>query len=259
MKRVIFLLVPLFLAGCSHKTSWEDRDYANDMDVGKTVFENGRMEQAEFEYQRAFKRAFLVNDSQAIHDAGFNLATAQLRQDHVSITLGTIDRTIQALEERHFARNEDLYLVRAAALYRDRRYQDSLQEARKAQKSPDRAMHDEAIAFEGYNAAALKDDVTLSASIKALSQADKIRNRANLLELEALSALAHQQWEQAVDYSQSLVIYRRESNDYLAMRRALALQARACDGNGQHQEAERIRQQIRDSQAQDDKQDKKAS
>ncbi|MDF7674829.1 hypothetical protein PT277_05765 [Acetobacteraceae bacterium ESL0709] len=251
MKRLTCLVAIFLLAGCSHETSWEDRDYAEDMDVAQTVFDNGRMAQAEFKYREAFKRAFLVNDPQAIHDAGFNLATSQVRQNHVKDALKTIDRTLSALENRQFAQRDDLHLIKAAALYRQKHYQASMREARWAQSSSDRATADEAVAFVGYNAAVLKDDATLSATIQTLSHADKMRNRANLLELQTLSDLAHHQWLQALGKAQTLVVYRRENDDYLAMRRALELQVQAYNGSGQWQDAQRVRQQIKDSVAQE--------
>lgn len=253
MKRLILLAGLLPLIGCGHKTAWEDRDYANDMDVAQTVFENGRMAQAEFKYKKAFDRSFLVNDAQAIHDAGFNLATTQVRQNHIAAALKTIDKTLQALENREFTQSDDLHLIRAAAFYREKNYRSSLQEARKAQASLDHDIQNKAVAFEGYNAAELNDDALLSSSIQILSRGDKEKNKADLLELETLSALSHHQWIQARTNAETLVIYRREADDNLAMRRALALQARAYRGNGQRQDAERIRQQIRDSEAQEEK------
>ncbi|QHI95608.1 hypothetical protein GT348_04395 [Aristophania vespae] len=254
MKRAALLIVPFFLFGCSHSSGpWEDSDYVNDMEVGRTVFENGRLAQAEFKYDSAFQRAFLIDDEGSIHDAGFNLATSQLRQNHVTQALKTIDKAIDALKTRHYHHIEDLYLIKTAALYRQKNYQESLRAAKTAQKSSDKPTQEEAIAFEGYNAAALKDDTHLLNAIHRLSKAEKKRNQANLMELQTLYALSHQQWSQALTLAQNLTRYRQVSGDYIAMRRALELQAKAFSGNGQSQEADRVRQQIKDSQDRDEK------
>lgn len=238
------------LAGCSGgKDAWEDARYATTMQAADSVFGLGYVKQARQQYATALDRAFLINDPQAIHDAGFNLATSELKLKEYDQCLATLKRVSSALTVRGWtdAQQADLHLVRSSALYERGQWQASESEARIAQTSPEGAVSLEAYGLIGLDAAELSDRALLDDAISRLSKSRAADDQANLQELLVHRLMMDQKWQQAADGARSLAQAREEESNYGAMRRALVLEARALREAGQIQAANNALRQADDS------------
>ncbi|MXV44489.1 hypothetical protein GS501_05430 [Saccharibacter sp. 17.LH.SD] len=250
MKSYFFILLaglPLLASCSSSPRGWQDDRYSVPMDVGRSVFDLGHMAQAERKYNEAFKRALAADDARAIHDSGYNLATSQLRQNHLADCLKTLDRVSSALNDRHWPEQADLNLIRASALYRQRQWSGSLYAARQVLTDKDKESHQQAYFFIGLDAVALDQATVLQEAISHLEGDHHAAVQANLMELQTHQFLMNHQWGQAVTMAQSLSKARQEFNDYDAMRRALALQKTAYTEQGDMMSAQHIQRQIDDS------------
>lgn len=244
--------VSLGLSGCGGggKPPWNDARYVDAMETGSSVFGLGMMSQAAGQYRLALQRALIADDAQEIHDAGFNLATAQLRAGD-SVGAGqTLDRVEKALAVRKWTKTADLHLVRAAVFYRQKQWEDALREARRAQSAADLGTVEAAVLMEGLSAAELGDGRTVEAALAELEKAPKgTVAPGGFLELEAQQAYLRKEWPEAVSYAGQAAAAWRTAFDYPAMRRALSLQARALSAAGQESDAARIRTIIDASQS----------
>lgn len=242
------LCVLMLVGACSsHPQHREDEQYALAMDTGHTIFERGYMSQAAIQYKKALQRAFASNDARGIHDAGYNLATSELRQNKLDECLATINTVSEALKVRGWSKQEDLHLVRSYALYGLKRWRDSEEEARQALLSQDVETHEQAYTVLGLNAAANQQQAALQEAIDHLQHYRDVAAQNNLLELRVHQRLMSGQWAEAVSLAAKLVKVREEGGDHRAMRRALFLQAHAYEKQGNIDQAEKIRQQIQDS------------
>ncbi|GBQ04859.1 hypothetical protein [Saccharibacter floricola] len=238
----------LMLGACSPQHQvWEDGQYSLAMDTGHTIFNRGHMGQAAIQYNRALQRALAANDAQGIHDAGYNLATAQLRQNKLDECLSTLDQVLAALSVRDWKRQEDLKLIRSYAFYGLKRWTSSEREARQALTSQDVETQEQAYTVLGLNAAATQDKALLQEAIEHLSHYKEARAKSNLLELQSHYYLMVHDWSNAATFTGNLTKMREEAGDYRAMRRALLLQSQAYDGLGEFDKAAKLRRQIQDS------------
>lgn len=250
MNKICFfsLSALLMLGACSSQHQvWEDEQYSLAMDTGHTIFNRGHMSQAAIQYNKAFQRALAANDAQGIHDAGYNLATAQLRQNKLDECLSTLDRVLAALSVRDWKKQEDLKLIRSYAFYGLKRWSSSEEEARQALTSQDVETQEQAHTVLGLNAAATQNKALLQEAIDHLSRYKEARAKSNLLELQSHYYLMAHDWPNAVTFTENLTKMREEAGDYRAMRRALLLQSQAYDGLGQFDKAAKLRRQIQDS------------
>ncbi len=238
------------LSGCSSGPGeWEDQRYATRMDAADSVFSLGYIQQARQHYADALERAFLIDDVQAIHDAGFNLATSELRLKDYQASLETLRRVSEALMVRGWTggRQADLHLVRASVFYAQTYWQHAGDEAKLARISPDDRIRFSAYALGGLAAAAQLDRAGLEEAITALAPSRNDKDQANLKELLTLRLILNRDWQPAAESAEGLVKIRREDMDYEAMRRALLLEAKALRAMGNEQAAGRVMQRFRDS------------
>lgn len=238
------------LGGCSSGPGeWEDQRYAVRMEAADSVFNLGYVQQAQQHYAEALDRAFLVDDSQGIHDAGFNLATSDLRLKEYKASLETLRRVSDALTVRGWieAQQADLHLVRASVFYDRGQWQDAAAEARLARNSLDERTRFRAYALGGLVAAAMSDRVGLEETITYLTSSRDEKDQTDLKELLIWRMIMNQNWQSAADSAESLAKARREETDYEAMRRALRLEVRALRGMGREQAAESVMMRLRDS------------
>ncbi|MCX5614194.1 hypothetical protein [Bombella saccharophila] len=242
------------LAGCfgggGDQKGWNDPRYKNAMDVGNSIFSLEHIKPARQQYKAALDRALLANNTQAIYDAGFNLALSELRLKAFQDCLATVQKVMQALTVRGWtdAQQAGLHLIRASVFYEQRRWHDSLTEANLARNSRDSDIQAEAYAVAGLDAAILQDRPQLEESITHLSTSHDLRDKTNLRELLVYRELMDQQWQRAADDAHSLAQSREEALNYESMRRALRLQAQALEAMGQKEEARNLLQQVVDSQ-----------
>lgn len=239
------------LSGCfgGGHAEWEDPRYATMMEAADSVFRLGYVRQAQQQYQAALDRAFLIDDPRAIHDAGFNLTTSELRLKDYRSSLVTLDRVSAALTTRGWIGEQqaDLHLVRASVLYAQKYWQDVESEAALARNSADGSVRSKAYALTGLAAVELSDRATLEDVINHLTASKKLSNPTDLQELLVRRSMMDQTWSQAVDEAKKLVSSREEEMDYEAMRRALLLEARALQAAGQQGAADDVMRRFTDS------------
>jgi hypothetical protein len=213
VKRTVLLLA--LLAGCSSPPSGkpEDETLARLRHAGDTAYNLERPEEAAAEYRAALVRARERDDGAAIDDAGFNLATAQLRAGQPQAALQTA-RDIQAELARRRLTDPTFALVTATAMFRlgDLAGADQVA-AGLAGASPE--LVNAAWFLRGLIADARGDRTGLERAAGALSPG---ADPADALELRARLAHDPAQAMQAADL-------RREALDYRGMARALALAA----------------------------------
>jgi tetratricopeptide (TPR) repeat protein len=113
------IAVPLVLAACSSapKGKPEDATLARLGHSGDIAFNLEEPRQAAEQYRAALKRAFTRDDASAIADAGFNLATAELRVDEPREAMRTASDLRAELARRGLA-DPDFDLISATALFR---------------------------------------------------------------------------------------------------------------------------------------------
>ncbi|QDH14538.1 hypothetical protein E3E11_00160 [Oecophyllibacter saccharovorans] len=230
------------LAGCgSARQPWNDPHYADAMETGRSVFDLGQMGQAAGQYRLALQRAFIADDAREIHDAGFNLATAELRAGNPQGALKTLDRVEQALLLRHWPLRADLHLVRAAAYLKLGNWEGACQQARLAQKAPDPATVSAALVMEGLAEGQLGDLQGVTAVLAQLQHVPEGSVlAAGVQEVQALQAYLSHQWMAAITLAGKAAAGWRTEFDYGDMRRALSLEARALDASGDTDGAARL-------------------
>lgn len=241
------------LSGCfggGNPKGWHDPRYESLMDVGNSVFDLEHLKPARQQYRAALDRAFMANNAQAIHDAGFNLALSELRLKLFQDCLATLQHITQALTVRGWtdAQQADLHLIRASVFYEQKQWQASFAEAERAKQSLEGATQAEAYALAGLDAAELRDPSHMDDAIAFLSKSHDGRDQANMKELFIHRELMDQQWQRAADDAHTLAQIREEALHYESMRRALRMQAQALRAMGQDDAARDLLQQAVDSQ-----------
>lgn len=240
------------LTGCSFGGSahrWEDPRYATSMDAAGSVFKLGYIPQAQQQYKTALRRAFLADDAQAIHDAGFNLATSQLRLKALDECLKTVNKVSTALTVRGWGeeRQADLHLIRSAVLFQKHRWVESEKEARLARASRDVDAHYEAYGLIGLNAAELHNRQHLEEAIEHLSESDNARDQTMLKELQIHQKMMNGQWKDAASTALLLIQLREKALEYEAMQRALTLRAVALKAMGDTKQSDFLMRRARES------------
>lgn len=254
------LLVCVALSGCggAPDETVQDQDiaYQQAMDAGSQAFGIERYTVAERSYREAARLALRRNDAGAIGDSAYNLAVTQLSAGRPADALRTVQTARAALLMRsgqealagngglpNTPHHEDvaetggdaLTLIAAAAEYRLGQDAAAAREARLASRSSERDIALRGAFLSGLIAARDNDPVVLAGAI-GLLQASKLplsaAQSADLAELQALQAMATDP-AGALSLSAKVVSLRRETGDYGAMARALALEADAARKMGQ--------------------------
>lgn len=236
------------VVGCGTPSRhWEDQRYAVAMDTGKSVFERGYMGQAALQYKSALERALAANDTQGIHDAGYNLATVQLRQGEVDECSQTLDRVFEALKIREWNHIDDLVLIRSFALYDQGLWKESEEKVRRILSSQSQGVPEQAYTLLGLNAAQQKNKDVLQQAMKEVQKYKSSFAQDNMLELQTHQFLLNNLWSEACRTAEELAQRRQQANDYRAMRRALKLKVQAYQGQGNQEKANMVEKQIKDS------------
>lgn len=211
------LAVIALLAGCSSSPKGPPDDAALTRfgHAGDIALNLEQPAQAVEQYRAALERARTRDDASAIADAGFNLATAQLRAGHPQDALDTAHQ-LQAELARRGARDPGLDLIAATALFRLNDLAAADATAAGLTESTDPALADAAWFLRGLIADGKADRPGLEKAAGALTKtadaADAAELRARLTNDPALAL-------HAADM-------RRTSLDYRGMARCLALAAR---------------------------------
>jgi hypothetical protein len=210
------LVVLMLLAGCSSrpKTVPEDPTLARFDHAGDIAYNLEKPDQAVAQYRAALARARTRDDAAAIADAGFNLATAQIRAGQPRDAMRTA-QVLQVELKRRGMVDPQFDLISAIALFRlhDLSASDRVAEGLTAGKDPKLA--DAAWFLRGLIADARNDRPGLE---KAAASMTPAADPADVAELQ--SRLSHS----AVLALHSADL-RRDRLDYRGMARALALAA----------------------------------
>lgn len=215
MKRC--LAMAALLAGCSSppKGPPDDAALARFGHAGEIAFNQEKPEQAAGQYRAALARARTRDDAAAIADAGFNLATAQLRAGQPQAALETA-RQLQAELARRGVADPGFELIAATALFRLNDLAAADATAAGLTGSTDASLANAAWFLRGLIADAKADRPGLEKAAGALT---RTADAADVAELQA--RLAH---------DPALALHaadlRRTALDYRGMARCLALAAR---------------------------------
>jgi hypothetical protein len=211
------LLLLAMLAGCSSTpkaTTPVDETLSRLGHAGDIAYNFEQPGQAAEQYRAALDRARERDDAAAIADAGFNLATAQLRDNEPKAAIATAQQ-LRAELARRGVTDLGFDLVTATALFRigDDAGADRLAADLSASRSPGFA--DSAWFLRGLIADAHGDRAGLQQALSSLSATANDGDRA---ELQARIAHDPASALRAADL-------RREALDYRGMARDLALSA----------------------------------
>jgi len=176
------------------------------------------------EYKVALARAYERDDAGAIADVAYNLALAQMKAGDSKAALATVRDARAELDRRHVQIPAELFLVQAAAAYRNG---DLGTAAAAAQDALDRPAKDpdtvpRAWFIRGLVAADRGDGATLNQAIAALPPAKQADLQADRQELEGRAALLGNRPADALALFEQSAANRRQALDYRGMARALS-------------------------------------
>ena len=268
LRRSLALTACIFLSSCGGSTQDEtiqtqDSAYQQSMDAGSQAFALERYSVAERSYREAARLALRRDDAGAIGDASYNLAVTQLAAGNPTDALATVQNARNALmmrqgreasavegalpkttqgDEGLSISHGSLNLVAAAADYRLNRLPAAAEDARLAAASPEADIALRGAFIRGLVAAKQSDGGTLSAAISQLQSAKPPHSavqQADLAELQARQVLPTQP-QRAIEFAANTVVLRRNTGDYHAMARALALEGQAARATGQEARAKSL-------------------
>jgi hypothetical protein len=214
VRRILAAL--LLLGGCSSapRASPEDSTLARFDHAGGIAFGLEQPDQAATHYREALARARTRDDAGAIADAGFNLATAQLRAGHPRDAIGTVQELRTELARRGIV-DPGLDLISATALFRLNDLSAADRAAVELTRGDNAELANAAWFLRGLIADMRRDRLGLE---RAAASMTKAANAADVGELQARLSHNPQPAMHAADL-------RREDLDYRGMARALALAA----------------------------------
>jgi tetratricopeptide (TPR) repeat protein len=203
--------------------------------AARRAFDRGRIEQAEAIYRRALERALVRDDANAIVDARYNLAVCLMKLDAHADVLQLIGQAETELSISDQPRLADLLLLKALLYYKTARPDDAWEVTRHImsmthQTAPD--VRSRTHFLRGLIAAEREDMVQLRDEIAALGDPRNPILRGDLMELNGHLAMGEQNWSAAVKALDGAVVLRRETLDYAAMAKVMALAAEACNKAG---------------------------
>jgi tetratricopeptide (TPR) repeat protein len=176
------------------------------------------------EYKVALARAYERDDAGAIADVAYNLALAQMKAGDSKAALATLREARAELDRRRVQIPAELFLVQAAASYRNG---DLAGAATAAQEALDRPAKDpdtvpRAWFIRGLVAAERSDGTTLGQAIAALPPSKQADLEADRQELQARSALLDNRPADALALFEQAAANRQQALDYRGMARALS-------------------------------------
>jgi tetratricopeptide (TPR) repeat protein len=203
--------------------------------AARQAFDRGRFEQAASIYRKALERALVRDDTNAIVNAQYNLAVCLMKLDNHAEALQLISQAEAELTLSDQSRLPDLLLLKALLYYKSARQDDAWETTHQIlsmthQTTPD--IRSRTHFLRGLIASERGDIQQLRDEMTALGKPRNLILRGDLLELQGHLAMAELKWEAAVNSFDEAVSLRRETLDYPAMAKALALAAGACKKAG---------------------------
>jgi tetratricopeptide (TPR) repeat protein len=224
------LLAALVLAGCGGGTSTDTGpppdaklDQANR--AGTQALSVDMPSLAVRQYKVALARAYERDDAGAIADVSYNLALAQMRAGDAKAALATLRDARAGLDRRHVQIPAELFLVQAAAAYRNGDLSGAASAAQEAldrqSKDPDTVSR--AWFIRGLVAADRGDGAALNQAIAALPPTKQADLEADRQELQGRAALLDNRAADALARFEQAATDRQQALDYRGMARALSL------------------------------------
>lgn len=206
----------MLLAGCSStpKGNPEDATLARLGHAGDIAFDQEHPDQASAQYRAALARARTSDDAAAIADAGFNLATAEMRAGRPRDAMRTAQELSAELRRRGIT-DPDFELISATALFRLDNLPVADRAASRLTGAKNPALANAAWFLRGLIADARQDRTGLQTAVASMTPA---ADPADMAELRSRLARSPALAMQAADL-------RRTRLDYRGMARALALAA----------------------------------
>jgi len=203
--------------------------------AARQAFDKGRIEQAASFYRKALERALVRDDAGAIVDAQYNLAVCLMKLNSHAETMQLVRQAEAELTLTDQSKMADLLLLKAVLFYQSAQPDDAWQVTQQIlsmtpQTTP--VIRGRTHFLRGLIAAERGDVHQLRSEIAALGRPQNPSLRGDLLELQGHLALAEQNWNAAVKAFDEAVMLRRETIDYQAMMKVLALAANACQKAG---------------------------
>lgn len=236
------ILVAAILAwgGCGSSPQLQDRtgideDLERLNRAARQAFDKGRIEQAASFYRKALERALVRDDSGAVVDTQYNLAVCLMKLDSDAEAMQVVRRAEVELNLAGQSKLADLLLLKAMLFYRSAKPDDAwqlTQQILSLTPRPSPVIRSRTHFLRGLIASEREDMHQLREEITALGQPEAPLLHGDLAELKGHLAMAEQDWVAAVKAFDQAVSLRRETIDYQAMRKDLALAAHACERAG---------------------------
>jgi tetratricopeptide (TPR) repeat protein len=237
---IILLAGILAVGGCGSSPQVQDKSVIDQNlerlnRAARQAFDKGRIEQAAVFYRKALERALVRDDSGAIVDAQYNLAVCLMKLNSPAQAMQLVQRAETELalaDQKKFA---DLLLLKAMLLHRSAKPDEAWQITGQIlsmtpQTTP--LIRGRTHFLRGLIAAEREDIHQLHTEMTALGQPQNALLRGDLAELQGHLAMAEQDWADAVEAFDDAVKLRRETMDYQAMIKDLALAAKASERAG---------------------------
>lgn len=237
---LIVIAAILVWGGCGSSAQVRDRSEIDENlerlnRAAQQAFDNGRIEQAASFYRKALQRALVRDDSGAIVDAQYNLAVCLMKLNSHAEALQLVRQAEVELALADQSKLAELLLLKAMLYYKSAESDDTWQvttQILSMTPQPSTAIRARTHFLRGLIAIEREDIHRLRDEIDALGNPKNPLLRGDLVELKGHLALAERDWVAAVKAFDQAVILRRETIDYQAMRKDLALAAKASERAG---------------------------
>ena len=208
--------------------------------AARLAFDKGRLQQAVDFYRKALDRAYIRDDTAAILDAQYNLAFCLMNLQSYEEALEVVQNAKTEMALAGGGHSVDFLLLEATILHRSGKSAHAWKVTDKILGTPtpnSSVIHSKTHFLRGLIAVKQGDTGQLRESIAALGQPEDPRLRADRQELIGHLAMAEQNWDAAIEAFDEAAKLRRETLDYRAMVRALALAGKASESAGHTKEA----------------------
>ena len=208
--------------------------------AAQQAFDKGRIRQAASFYRKALERATMRDDLNAIIDAQYNLAVCFVKLQSYAEALDLISQTEDQLALTGQGKSADLLLLNAILFYKTAKPDDAWTvtgQILSRSPQPSSVIRSRTHFLRGLIASERGDLPQLRDAMTALGQPQNPSLRADRFELQGHLAMAEHDWAAAIEAFDGGVKLRRETLDYRAMVKVLALAGKACEKAGQPKQA----------------------
>ena len=238
------VILSLSISGCGSSPPKQtgpavDPDLERYNRAARLAFDKGRLQQAASFYRKALERAYLRDDTAAIHDAQYNLAICLLDLHSYQEALEVVQDANSEMALVGRGQSLDFILLEATILHRSGDSDEAWKitdQILSAGPEASSTIKSKTHFLRGLIASKQGEMDQLRAELAALGQPEQPRLLADRQELVGHLAMAEQNWDAAIEAFGLSAKLRREAFDYRGMVRVLALAGNASE------KAERTRQ-----------------